>query len=613
MLLWWLATTHPQFNEDSAQYLANARNLSAHPLRDYTANRPPGYPLFLVLTGVTWLDTFRGLVAAQALMGLAIPVLVWLTLLPVGRAPALAAGLATAAVPIPYAYAGMVMTDQLNMFLQFLFVFFAARSLTGRRPPLFLHLAALTAFLMVLTRAAAGLTFWVFLPVAVLAPPRRLKQPLLAAGLYCFLLVAWSAGDWLLLGHGGRLPPSVLLSADLAEQRFAETYFSTWSRNFRDYEHPRPLITPEAGPASRALYDRLAHVLRGEPKLWAALSIFLPPQARFGAPGADPEALLREIFLRPSPQYFNFMQAALSAELGAQAAGDLFAAIPREYGQTGLRGLLAHLSLGVPTRLAGTSLFWEAYAAGRHHGAYDPDHPQRLIRPENGPATRQLYEAVAAFGSSTARFGGDAARAILDDPEAGAYPLIWKATLELYGSAASDRLLRDVALEAFRAYPKSALLFWDNFLMLAAGPNDVRYGRAVRTTDLAGVIFLSSGTEALPEPMRAEVGGGKPATPFFDALYRLAHLLKPAVLIACLVFFRFGWAGPARPLLCLLLLLALSQYAVVSVMAQAHQRYADPVYPLLVMAAALCVHQARCGGGLRAASPPPCPRTAPPP
>jgi hypothetical protein len=589
----WLGTTHTHFTMDSTQYLANARNLAASPLKSYTDHRPPGYPLFLALTGVTRFDTFRGLVAAQALLGLAVPALVYLTLLPVGRAPALATGLASIAMPIPFIYANMVMTEQVNLFLQFLFVFLAARYLAGGRPPAALGLATLTAFAMVLTRPAAGLVFWVFLPVALLARPRRLREPLLAACLYCGLLVGWSAVDWLLLGHCDRLPHAVRISSARVEQRFAETYFLTWSRSFEDYEHPRALITPEAGPASRALYACLARVVRQRPALWSS-----------GAFAGNPDGLLKELFLRPNADACNFIVAAVSGELGPQAAAELFAAVPREYGQTGLRGLLAHLSLGVSSRLGGTSLFWQAYTAGRHHGAYDPDRPFRLIRPENGPATRQLYQAVETYGLSAGGYDRDAARAFLEGAEADSYADIWNAAWQLYGSAATDRLLRDVALEAFRAYPKAVLLFWDNFLMLAAGPNDVRYGAAVRATDLAGVVYLSSGLEKLPAPMRAEVEGEKPSTPFFDALYRLGYLLKPLVLLACLVFFRFGWAGPARPLLCLLLLLGFAQYAVVSVMAQAHQRYSDPVYPLFVMAAALCVHQARRGGGTEPAAGP---------
>lgn len=599
MMLWWLATTHTHFTMDSTQYLANARNLAANPHQNYADHRPPGYPIFLVLTGVTWFDTFRGLVAAQALLGLAIPVLIYGTMLPVGRTAARAAALVAIAVPIPFIYANMVMTDHLNLFLQFLFVFLAARSFSGRRPPIFLYLATLTAFAMVFTRPAAGLVFWVFLPVALLAPPRRVKHPLLAAGLYCSLLVVWSGVDWLLLGHCDRLPHELRLSRELTEQRFVETYYSTWSKNFRDYEHPRPLITPERGPASRALYDCLSRFLREKPHLWESRA----PQPWFAAFAGNPDGLLREIFLRPNAEYFRFMSAVAAAELGPKAAAELFAAIPREYGQTGLRGLVAHLSLGVPSRLGGASLFWEAYVAGRHHGAYDPDRPFRLIRPENGPATRQLYQALESYGMASGSYDRATAAAALDGPEAAYYALIWKAAWQLYGSAASDRLLRDAALEAFRAYPKSALLFWDNFLMLAAGPNDVRYGDAARTTDLAGVVYLSSGLEKLTETMRTEVSGDKRSTPAFDALYRLAYVLKPLVLAACLIFLPFAWAGAARPLLCLLLLLGFSQYAVVSVMAQPHQRYSDPVYLLVVMAATIGIHGARHGARLRGEPP----------
>jgi hypothetical protein len=99
--------------------------------------------------------------------------------------------------------------------------------------------------------------------------------------------------------------------------------------------------------------------------------------------------------------------------------------------------------------------------------------------------------------------------------------------------------------------------------------------------------------------MLAEASGEKPSTPVFDALYRLAYLLKPLVLVACLIFLPFGWASPARPLLCLLLLLGFSQYGIVSVMSQAQQRYSDPVYLLVFMAAAIGIHYARRSSLLR--------------
>lgn len=595
MLISWQAGTHLQFNQDSADYLDNARNLGRDPHERYAAARPPGYPLFMVATGVTLFDTFRGLALAQAVLALCVPFLVYATLLPLGRRTAFATAAVAAVLPMTWVYATMVMTEQLSMVLQLLFVFLCARHLAPGRPPAYLWGATLTAFAMTLTRPASGLGFWAFLPVALLAQPRRVRQPLLAAGLYCSLLVGWSGVDWLFTGHTGRLPLAVRVSESLVEQPFAETYFSTWSRSFEDYERPRPLITPQRGPASRALYDCLSAFLRRQPGSWVSRG----PHARFGAFAGRPDALLEEMFLRPRAEYFNFIYEVVTATLGQKAAGDLFAALPREYGRTGVRGLVANLSLGVPSHLGGACLYWQASVAGRHHGVYDPDQPFRLVRPENGPATRQLYRAVADHGVSSGAYDPGAAPRMLEDPEKSHYDLVWFAVLEQYGAAAADRLLRDVALEAFRAHPKGALLFWDNLLMLAAGPNDVRYGVEARTTDLAGVLYLSSWLDVLPQKMRAEVSGPKPATPVFDALYRLAYLLKPLLLVLCLIVLSFGWASPARPLLALLLLLAAAQYGVTSVMAQAHQRYADQVYLLLVTATAIGVHYAlrRNGAG----------------
>jgi hypothetical protein len=117
------------------------------------------------------------------------------------------------------------------------------------------------------------------------------------------------------------------------------------------------------------------------------------------------------------------------------------------------------------------------------------------------------------------------------------------------------------------------------------------------------VIYLSSGVAQLPGRMRTEAGGGQPPTPVFDALYRTAYLLKPAILAACLIFLPFAWAGPARALHALLLSLTVSQYAVVSLMSQAHQRYSDPVFLLVVMATAIGLNEARRGTLHRATRP----------
>ncbi|HEY5997820.1 MAG TPA: hypothetical protein VI078_00765 [bacterium] len=585
LMLYWLGTTHPQFNMDSGQYLDNARKMSWQPHTDFVSpNRPPGYSLLMVLTGVTWLDSFRWLIGVQAALGLAIPPLIYLTLLPLGRAPALGASLAAALLPIPYAYAGMVMSEQLGLFLLILFVCLASRYLTPARPPRFLYLATLVAFAMVLTRPKDALVFWALLGVVVLAPPRRVRAPLLAAALYCALLAAWSGVDWLLLGVGDAPKPGQSAAARRADLRFYDAYFDAWTRNFDTFGEPRALILPGNGPASRALYDLLGRALREDPGRWVSRA----PHVWFGAFRGRPDALLGEFFTRPNPDYYHFIVATAGAAAGPERAGEILAGVARECGMGGWPGFVANLSLGVSSRIGGASLFWEAFVAGRHHGGYDPDRPARLVAPENGPATRRLYEALGDYGEGIGDFERAKAVMTIENPLPSTYALIKTATVRLYGAAASDKLLRRVALEAFRARPGGALLFWDNLVMLAAGPSEVQYREAKRSTDLPGALYLSSGIEQLPEGLRREVAGPRPATALFDDLYRGAYLLKPVLLVACLVLLSFGWAGPARPLLALLVALGASQYAVVAVMSQPHPRYGDPVYLLMVMALAIC-------------------------
>jgi hypothetical protein len=375
-----------------------------------------------------------------------------------------------------------------------------------------------------------------------------------------------------------------------AELSFGEAYLQTWARTFEDYGEPHALIAPENGPASRELYGILRRVLREGERRWVSRT----PRVWFGAFQGDPEALLRELFLRPNPEYRRFILETVDFELDPAAGEVLLAAVARECGRGGWRGLASSLSLGVSSRLGGASLFLQAFTAARHHGAYDPDRPFRLVRRENGPATRQLYEALALYGEAAGDFDRDSAVQILENPPEDPYNLILTAVAWLYGSAAADRLLRDVALEAFRSYPSSGpLLAWDSFVMLAAGPSEVHYTAGKRGTDLPGPLYLSSGIDQLPEGLRREVSGEEPPTPVFDALYRGAHLLRPLILVSCLVLLPFAWAGPARSLVALLLLLAFSQYAIVAVMSQPHGRFSDQVYLLIVMAVGIGAAGAR--------------------
>jgi hypothetical protein len=277
------------------------------------------------------------------------------------------------------------------------------------------------------------------------------------------------------------------------------------------------------------------------------------------------------------------------------------------------------------------SLLWQVYFAARHHGSYDypdafpqgqePDAgPLQLIKPENGPATRQLYCGLAKHlhASAEARSWLASAypSAASDPPEQTiaevfrhsrmlGYCFVWAATTELYGPAASDRLLTDVALEAFQRHPKSALLFVDNFLMLLAGPNDVVYGPSQRYTDMKGTLYLNSCTECLPPRARHEATGTRPDRGFFDALYMGGYLLKPVMVLCVLICLPFGLRGPGRYFLALVLVTAVYQCAVVSVFSQAHQRFFDMVYLLFVIAAALGVHGLRRRPEATAASPGP--------
>ena len=95
--------------------------------------RPPLYPLYLNIFGITWANSFDGVIAANALLGISMPLLVFGTLYPIGVRWAFGVALAYALSGLPFSYAKLIITEQLYSFVVVLLAFAVSRFLVTQK------------------------------------------------------------------------------------------------------------------------------------------------------------------------------------------------------------------------------------------------------------------------------------------------------------------------------------------------------------------------------------------------------------------------------------------------------------------------------------------------
>lgn len=602
---YWQSVAPVYFTADSLGYLEVARGLVGQESGSFPPYRTPGFPLLLVATLAPALDSLTGVLVCQALMAVLLPVLLFLTLRPVGRWVSLTASLLLLASLVPLVYSTWIMTEQLSLFLLFLFIFLFSRYARHSDRSWLLHLATLVAFCAVLTRPNLA----IFVPAVVVAclcmRDRRVRTLTFTLAGYSVLMIAWSLADYHWLSHGGRAPKEAT-TGGAAERRFAEVYFRTWDHQI-DNGFGKPLIRPDHGPASRQLYSTLASFLHNHRGNWRGM----PPRPLF-APFADrPDALLKRIFSRPTSAYCTFIAGALRGELGSDRdAEQLLEEVAAEYGNGKFGRYRNNLSLRPPNGIGGKMLFLQAYLTAGHHGqaariAREPRRlnrrADRLVNAANGPATRELRRGLLEYATLFPerwepmgppgffdKHRGDPQGLIdfiFDHPHVVYHWFIWTAADEIYGPAAADKLLRTAAWEAFAAHPGSTVMFWENFLIAVAGPSDVKYDN-IRVSGFVSMYDLDCARDdfpQLPERMRSQLPAAKTVDAAAIARRRFGRLLncvlylllRPLSIAASLVFLPFWWNSRHRSLCILILLLFFFQAAAIAVFSQPHVRYSD--------------------------------------
>jgi hypothetical protein len=105
--------------------------------------RTPGYPLFLIMTGMIATGSVWGTLIAQCLAGASVPVLTYLILVPINRVVALITAGVSAASLIPYQFVMTIYPDEFYMAALVLLVFLLSRWLARKDGAAYLY--AITA------------------------------------------------------------------------------------------------------------------------------------------------------------------------------------------------------------------------------------------------------------------------------------------------------------------------------------------------------------------------------------------------------------------------------------------------------------------------------------
>jgi hypothetical protein len=341
-----------------------------------SAERPPLFPLFLVLTGTVWPGTFAFVIPAQAALGVGVPLLTYEILRGLGRGPALAGALLAIVSTIPFVTAKLILAEQLYTFLMLVTVLCLARY-QDHREPRWMYGFVLAALAAMLTRWEA--LFLVVCGVCALVVLARrqaghVRHWLAAMGLLVVALGGYSVararalGDMQLVGTlqsgtGMQLFFRVYTMYPRALDTIVSDIFGGGPPSQRLYGEPvsleepglapltacdencpaplpetPQLVNPANGPATRQLREVVAAYVRAHPDTYRGMKPGLdrlvverdaPPEGAyeelFGRFDGDPEALADQIFKSPvnlrTAQYPLYV-AGVAHEVFGRTAGD---------------------------------------------------------------------------------------------------------------------------------------------------------------------------------------------------------------------------------------------------------------------------------------------------
>jgi hypothetical protein len=624
----WQFATPIEYTGDSGTYMSVARMLTGLPPDDMPfIFRPSGYPIFLVLTGVPVLRTFHVLMFVQTLLAASIPVFIYRLLQSAGHRIALTGAVIALLSATATIHCSKVMTEGLFTFLGFLELTVAAsilaRSEDSRSR---FYQFALVGFAQTLVRPIAGPIFWVTL-IILMAIKRSqwlnaLRAGLLFVGLASGLLIV----DDILLSRGVGFSPQ-LAPRNLTASRFLETYFDIWAQRVRAPDpNDTSTIQKQKRPAMERVRSIVLEALAKNTEWQIESNRF--PYAYFGQFSGRPEALVDHIFLEPNQIYAAYILETLNSSLSGSENHKMLEDVAAEGGNGYIRHWLKlvtrdplQLFLG-PLRTSGPAEFWQDYGQIRNF-IYDPKMRTDTSRPsiiavENGPATRFMLTTLTSYLRDNPQSWADMepaalfrpfdqnpdrlVAAMLADPN---QTYTWFMTVTLWnqmGYASMSSLLARVAMEARANHVMArALLFWDNLVMILAGPGFVDYDTGFRQSKITyDEVYDYYAPNTLPQRLISEIERSRPshfATKLRDPIiwmYRAFYFSKPMFFVIMLIGVGVLLATGASLSLPLVLVTSyLITCGIYAVLFTSVSRYTDPTILIPIVVTLLAVPRLR--------------------
>jgi len=362
----FLAGAKSVFECDALMFFKYAELLSGQG-GSYLYYRTPGFPLFLIVTGQTFFNTFAGTVFAHALFGILTPFIVYRTLSPINRYLALSAAGLLIASSVPFAYAKAMLPQQFFMFLVVCGIYFFSRYVFTKQHK-FIYLTILVSFFALMTRGEAlllpfilggGLLVLMWREKVLWGEKGQARHFIFSLALVLGMFATYSGARSVVLND---LTLFGSLSNWSGRQLFLQPYYIRKDRLFayRDIlgtpqkgNTQASLIQPENGPASRQFYELLVEIY-SDPQPYRMLEPLLSMKASkretgvaylidveinkeatvydllFGQFDGRPEDLARNFFQSPNMIYFDYIWRRLDEKIGISQANKLMQEVTLE-------------------------------------------------------------------------------------------------------------------------------------------------------------------------------------------------------------------------------------------------------------------------------------------
>lgn len=352
------------FECDAGMYVNYAKVLFGVDGGGYTYYRPPGFPVFLGLTGQLIFHSFIGTVITHAVMGVIMPVLLYRIILPVNRLAAFICASVFIFSTIPFFAAKIMLAEQLYSFLFIGMIYFFSRYYFDKESrhiyptiltcglAMFVRweatvpLMLLVVILLIIGRREKKHYRHVFLSLAVVAAvttlysfgrSQALHQPELFGSLHngtsrqMFYRVYRDLTPYALYWH------KVLNLPEPGKEDFVNlnNLINAPFTSNNNFDGLR-LVDPANGPASKRLLELIATMAKENPEGYRATKKYIDEayqspewprrdlyQEHFGRFDGNEDGLAKNIFDQPSPFYSDYISSALNNKLGILKSDEL--------------------------------------------------------------------------------------------------------------------------------------------------------------------------------------------------------------------------------------------------------------------------------------------------